>query len=234
MGFVKEGELSTVDWDKEAQDFVRGAASRGIIVPLIVNEDHRLVSFQLVPGEVRPNTVTSNLQALLNDKGTHLWSVRPISIRTTLEAWLESVDRLSALKVRLVHPNPRWTGRKNVKSLMTGLNAEQMQIMAKADENDSIDVDSDWFKQAIDHVRQGYGGATLVGPDRNTGEESRFVETPDVGGTVRVIDRVIASDDTREVSIEDLTNKQAQLIDSHLHDAVVLEDDQDPNVTLST
>ena len=225
MGFVKEGELSTVDWDSRVQDFVRGEASSGIIVPFIVSEDHRIVSFQLVPGEVRPKTVTSNLQALLNDQGTYLWSIKPISIRKTFETWLQSVDRIAAFNVQLTYPNPNWTGRRNVKGLMTGLGAQKVQIVARADENSSIAFESDWFKQAMDHIRQGYGKATLTGPDNVTGDESRFIETADTGGTVRIIELVTAGDDDREVSIDGLKEKQAQLISLYLEDTVVVDDE---------
>lgn len=227
MGFVKEGELSTVAWDPKAQDFVRGEASRGIIVPFIVSEMHRLVSFQLVPGEVRPKTMTSNLQALLNHEGTHRWIIRPISIPQTLEAWLQSVDRLSAFSAQLTRPNPDWTGRRNVENLITGLNAAMTHIIARADEDNSIDTDSDWFIQAIDHVRHGYGKTTLTGPDADTGDESRFIETADTGGTVRVIDVVTTGDDAEEVSIEALKEKQDQLIETHLPHTVAVDDDED-------
>lgn len=232
MGFVKEGELPTVDWDPAAQDFVRGEASQGVIVPLIVSETHRIVSFQLVPDEVRPKTVTSNLQALLNDEGTHLWSIRPISIRTTFEAWLQSVNRISAFNVQLTHPNPDWTGRRNVQGLMTGLNAHTTRIIARADIKTSINTKSDWFTQAMDHIRHGHGKATLTGTDNDTGDESVFVETADIGGTVRIVDSVPERDDANEVSIEALKDAQVQLIETHLRDTVVVDDDEDTNENL--
>lgn len=212
MGFVKEGELSTLAWDDDEQDFVRGEASSGIVVPFVVGEDSRYVSFQLLSGVVRPTTVTSNLQALLNAEGTHSWRIKPVVIRGSFEEWLSSIRRLSEFHVRLILPNPDWTGRPNVENLMTDLEASTLQIKAKASGNDSIDTESDWFTQAIDHVRFGYGKATLVGLDNQTGEESRFIEEPR-GGTVRNIDRVTASDDAIEVSTDDLIEKQSRLVE---------------------
>ena len=211
MGFVKEGELSTLTWDAFEQDFVRGEASSGIVVPFVVSEDYRLVSFQLLSGEVRPTTVTSNLQRLLSAEGTHFWRIRPLVIRQTLEEWLTSVHRISEFDAVLTYPNPDWTGRAKVENLMTSLEAYTLQIKAKAAGNSSIDVESDWFRQSMDHVRFGYGKATLAGPDSYTGDESKYVETPD-GGTVPAIDRVIASDDAVEVTVDELIEKQFNII----------------------
>ena len=77
----------------------------------------------------------------------------------------------------------------------------------------------------MDHIRQGYGKATLTGPDNVTGDESRFIETADTGGTVRIIELVTAGDDDREVSIDGLKEKQAQLISLYLEDTVVVDDE---------
>ena len=222
MGFVKDGDLTTVEWDETQQDFIRGEASSGIVVPFIINDDHRVISFQLLAGKVRPKTVTSNLQSLLNVEGTHTWSIRPATLRKTLDQWLDSVHRLSTLNVQLTYPNPRWTGRNKVKDIMTTLNAVTVGITATADQDNAIDTQSDWFRQSIDHIRQGYGQIVLTGPNNETGDESKFVETAEEGGTVRLIDHVAASDDAIEVTIDDLKGKQSNLIDLQLKSKVVV------------
>lgn len=228
IGFVKEGELTTLAWDEASKDFVRGEASSGVVVPFIVHLDRRLMSFQLFPGEVRQNTVTSNLQALLNVEGTHRWAVRPLSFRRTLDQWLGTVDRVSLFNVLLTYPNPNWIGREKVAGLVDGLRAEALRIRAKAAEGDSIDTGSDWFTQALDHVRRGYGNAYLSGPEKSTGSESLYVETAG-GGASPVIDRVAADEGAFEVSTEELSVAQAQLIESHPDDTVAVDVDQGPD-----
>ena len=209
IGFVVDGKLATLDWDDKLNDFIRGEASSGTVIPFLISirDENCLVSFQLIPGEVRPNTVTKNLQSLLNKEGTYCWTIDPLSFRSTLKQWLRSVNRISKFNVRLTPPNPDWTGREQVKGLVEGLNAKAANIIAKAGNEGSIDTDSDWFRQAMDHVRQGYGKLVLDGSDNRTGDTSRFIET-DEGGIVRGIDRVSASDDEVEVTAEDL--RQAQ------------------------
>ena len=214
IGFVKTDELSTLDWDNEAKDFVRGEASSGVIVPFLINNDHRIVSFQLFPGKVRPITVTRNLEALLNSAGTYSWSIKPVALPSTLDEWLTSVDGVSTLNVLLKYPNPDWTGRDKLKVLVEGLKAELVRVKATAAEGDAINLDSGWFKQAMDHVRQGYGKADLKGLDSKTGTESRYVETSE-GGAVQAIDRIAAKDDALEVTEDDLRGAQKKLSESH-------------------
>jgi hypothetical protein len=225
IGFVKEGELATLEWDDASKDFVRGEASSGVVVPFIINLERQLVSFQLFPGEVRQNTVTGNLQALLSAEGTHFWTVRPVLFRRTIDQWLESVNRVSTFNVLLMYPNPNWTGREKVEGLVDGLRAETLRLKAKAAEDQTIDTGSDWFTQAMDHVRRGYGRADLTGPDKDTGEESHFVETSS-GGAVPVVDRVAAEEDALEASVDDLSAAQARLVESHPQDIVVADVDE--------
>lgn len=149
LGFVEEGELSTLHWDETEKDLIRGEASSGVVVPFLIDDiprmgdTRRLISFQLFPGAVRPMTVTS--------------------------------------------------------------------------------------RQAMDHVRQGYGKATLTGIDRDTGNQSQFVETID-GGSVPIIDRVRGREESLEATTGDLQQTQDQLIETHSQDMVVIEADEESDL----
>ena len=233
MGFVKEGELSTLEWDEATKDFVRGEASSGVVVPFLISVEDRLVSFQLFSGEVRQTTVTSNLQSLLNAEGTHYWAIRPVSFRRTFEEWLRSVNHVSSFSVLLTYPNPNWTGREKVEGLVEGLRAERVRIQANASEGRTIDIQSDWFRQAMDHVRFGYGRADVAGPEKGTGTESHFVETSK-GGAIPVINRVPAEEDAYEVTVDDLAAAQVQLVESHPQDIVVVDTDEGPDNDTAT
>ena len=138
LGFVEEGELSTLHWDETGKDFIRGEASSGVVIPLLIDDiprmgdTRRLISFQLLPGAVRPMTVASNLQALLNTKKTHIWKITPISVQKSFDQWVSTVEGVATFNVRLTYPNPNWTGRENVEGLVEGLKAETVTIRAKA------------------------------------------------------------------------------------------------------
>ena len=204
IGFVKEGELETLAWDDSEKDFIRGAASSGIVVPFIIDDVNRVISFQLIPGAVNRKTVTSNLEALLNEEGTYRWRIEPISYSMDFDAWEQSVARVSRINARLTYPNPDWTGRDNLESIMDGFNAEVVRLIAAAQEDSSLDTGSDWFQQTMDHARHGYGRAEVSGTDRTTGTESKYFLT-DRGGVVPAISRVAANDEAEnEVSIEEL------------------------------
>jgi len=232
MGFVTEGELSTLEWDELTMDFVRGEASSGVVVPFVVSIENRIVSYQLFSDLVRQTTVTSNLQALLNKEGTHHWAVRAMSLRRTFDEWLDSVSLVSSFNFRLTYPNPGWVNREKIEDLMTGWKAEILSIRGRAAKNRTIKTNSDWFEQAMDHVRLGYGSVSVTGPEKDTGAESLYRETKD-GGVVPVIERMPAEEGAYEVSAQELSAAQARHIESHLDDMVELsshegvEDDDD-------
>lgn len=226
IGFVREGDITTLEWDESTKEFIRDEASSGVVVPFVIHPSLHLVSFQLLPGAVRQTTFTSNLQALFNRHGAYRWAVTPIALRRTYGEWRDTVSRVSAVNLLIAYPNPNWTGRKKLEDLVEGLEAEAVRIKARAKEEDGgINTDSDWFTEAMDHIRRGYGRADLVGVDKTSGATSRFTETEE-GGSVPVIDRVEADDEALEVSATDLTASRDHLIQSYPGD-IVLHDDAD-------
>lgn len=226
IGFVREGDLTTWDWDDDTNEFIRREASSGVVVPFIINLEHRIVSFQLVSGEVRPNTVTTNLRALLNVERTYAWAVRPVSFRRTFVEWRASVSRVASLRVSLEYPNPSWTGREKVEDLVDGLGANAVHLKARAEEGETIHTDADWFTQLMDHVRRGYGRSVMVGSDKETGVESQYVETAE-GGTVPATNRISADEGAAEATVEELSATQTQLVESHRTEIVTVDEDED-------
>jgi hypothetical protein len=221
IGFVREGDLTTLEWDDSTKEFIRDEASSGVVVPFVIHPEHHLVSFQLMPGAVRQTTFTSNVQALLNLQGAFRWIVTPIALRRTYREWRDTVSRVSAVNLLLTYPNPNWTGREKLEDLVEGLEAEVVRIKARAKDDDGgINTDSDWFAEAMDHIRRGYGRADLEGPDNTTGSLSRFTETID-GGSVPVIDRVEADEHALEATPSELGAARDQLIESHPTDIVL-------------
>ena len=226
IGFVREGELATLDWDDSTKDFVRGEARSGTVVPFIVDDTNRIVSFQLVPGKVRQTTVTGSLEALLNAEGTTRWKIVPVAFPKDFAEWWSSVARVSRISVRLTYPNPNWTGRSNVEGIMDGLNARVLRITAKPGEDASINMTSPWFDQVLSHVRLGFGKAELTGIDRDSGEATKFVET-DKGGAIPAIVKVPTDDEAIEVSTDDLKAAQEDLLETQPDERMTVEDDPD-------
>ncbi len=228
IGFVREGDFSTVEWDEAKKDFIRGEASSGVVVPFLISDVHCLVTFQLIPGEVRPTTVTGSLQALLSANGTHFWTIRQFKYSKTIDQWLESVGGVSTFKVRLLYPNPNWTGRQKIRDMMSELKAGILDIKAKAEKDGYIDISSDLSQQAMDHVRLGYGRATLIGSDLNTKDDSRFVLDVN-GGAVETPIVVPSGEDDIEVSNEVLMQTQHELLEAQSRNKVVVDIEDELN-----
>ena len=226
IGFVNEGELATVAFDRSEQVFRRGEASSGVVVPFVIDDASRIVSFPLIPGAVRPTTVTGNLEALLNAEGTYRWQIVPVSYRMDFSEWQQSVTNVRSVSARLTYPNPNWTGRSDLESIMDGFRAEVVRIVAKAEEGGSLDTESSWFQQTMDHARLGYGRTTVSGTDRTTGTESKFILN-ERGGVVPAISRVPVSDEeTGELSITELRQAQEELLALEPSERPVLNPDE--------
>lgn len=182
-------------------------------MPFVIDDINRIVTFPLIAGAVRPTTVTGNLEALLNVEGTYRWEIVPISYPMNFSDWQQSVSRVWRVNARLTYPNPNWTGRDELENIMNGFEAEVLRIIASAEERSSLNTDSTWFQQIMDHIRQGYGRAAVSGTDKITGGESRLLLT-ERGGAVPAISRVPASDEAAtEISIPELRASQAELLE---------------------
>ena len=227
IGFVEEGELETVVFDDSEQVFRRGEASSGVVVPFVIDDANRVVTFPLTSGTVRPTTVTGNLEALLNAEGTYRWNIVPISYPMGFDEWRQSVSGVGRVNARLTYPNPNWTGRSELEKIMDGFRAEVVRIVASAEEGGSLDIESSWFQQTIDHARLGYGKATVSGTDRTTGTESNFTLT-EKGGSVPAISRVPINDETKsKITTAQLREAQEKLLELEPNNRLALSPDED-------
>ena len=110
---------------------------------------------------------------------------------------------------------------------MDGFRAEVVRIVASAEEGGSLDIESSWFQQTIDHARLGYGKATVSGTDRTTGTESNFTLT-EKGGSVPAISRVPINDETAsEITTAQLREAQEQLLELEPNNRLALSPDED-------
>lgn len=179
IGYVKDASLSRLYWDSKQKDFHHEALSSGMAVPFLINVDRRVVSFQIRPPNVRVNSVTGALQAILNRGGLTRWRIEPIRDTSEYDAWRESVATVQKLEVRQLRaPNPRWGRRKQLRDLVKQTQAERATIIVQNNRN-GLNEESLWYKELEEHVEEGYGRATLSGRDLKTGKRSKFVLGPE-------------------------------------------------------
>lgn len=214
MGYVLEDELLTLEWDDEINEFMRGSASRGVVVPLMIDVERHLLSFQLISNLVKPRTIVGNLQVLLNTKGTHRWIIRELVFPMSVDDWVQGVSRISGLSARIDYPNPSFKDRPNIERLVQQLHAQSVNLRAKPHGTDSINLSSDWPREIFDHVIEGHGAVELTGTDRTSGRDSKIRITK-TGGELPAIDKVETSEDALEVSEDQLRATQLSLF-THL------------------
>ena len=210
LGYVREGDVSTLDWDDVEMDFVRGEAASGVVVPFLIDGNRRLVTFQLFAGKVRKNTVTGNLQALLNANERYRWVIEPVIGGISYDNWRRQMSGITKLDLVLEKPNPNWTGREEVEALVEGLECEKIKMTVAAKKDSTLNDRSTWFQQMMLHIRQGYGRAKLLGLDIYTGEVSEFTQEGQES-YVNVDERIEAIDHELEASLDDLKEPQRKL-----------------------
>lgn len=201
IGFVREEDVSTVIWDDDAQDFVRHGVPGGVIVPFAVALDSSVAAFQLRSGVVRPKTFTGALQSLLNAASrTYGWEVRPLVTRATFEQWRAQVAQITEFSFRLERPNPNYHDNERVEDLIEDLRLQVASLRGRARDGEAINVESDTFRQFLDHVRRDHGRGVVRGELQDR-EETEWRSSD--GGVVPAT-RAVESTDAEEIDAADL------------------------------
>lgn len=202
LGFVREDDVATLEWDSEAMDFRRGLASGGVIVPFVVDLDRQLVAFQLVPGQVKPRSFTGALQTQLNAGSLYFWTVEPLQVRQSWADWLGTVESVTRFHFRLERPNPDYHDDDLVERLVDGIGTEATVVEGRSG---GVNVQGRDFRQLVDHaIEREYGEATIEGVDREGDESEWRTSRGDEGGYVPVEKRVSSPDNQEETSDEQL------------------------------
>lgn len=189
LGFVREDDLATVDWDDETKEFVRGTASGGTVVPFALALDSQIVGFQLHAGEVRSASFTGAFEKLLRESGTYAWTVQQLVVERTFEQWRRQVAAIKEFRFRLERPNPHYHDNEVVENLI-----EQMRLAVStvSGQGDDINETAPQFQQFLDHVRREHGHGLVRGTD-DEGQVSEWWSTQ--RGVVPAVERVEAEGD---------------------------------------
>ena len=184
IGFVNDDELSTLKFDPVSNDFVYGEAPSGVVVPFVVRKLDGVIAFQLYPGVVRETTFTGALQDLLNSaSGQHVWRVKSFVETREFDEWLAATEGVTKFNFTLERPNPNYVDRERIEEIIEDLELEVAKLSGRAREGESVNVDAEIFREALDHVMRDYGKAKIVGRDRE-GSESTWVKLRGMLGRV--------------------------------------------------
>lgn len=153
IGF--QGAGVTELWNEEVNDFEEALLDEGTTSPFAIDPRDLRVVFQVRAGLIRARSFTGALQALMNESSPFArWRVTEETEEADWNAWLESVDRVTTLRVKLERPNPNYHGRSRVEGIVEGANARMAELVLKASDEalDGIDVNDVLIAEAIEHA----------------------------------------------------------------------------------
>jgi hypothetical protein len=161
LGAESETGGSTSTWSSKAEDFVTRRVPEGVVTPWAINLDTLRVGFQMKPRLDRGAFVRS-LRLLMNEAaGDDLWEVRPDVRPIDFDAWLQGVDAVHNISVRVDRPNPHYGDNQEVENMIEGSHAEKVRIAA---EGADLSVESsDVIRESIAHADRGYGSYVITG-----------------------------------------------------------------------
>jgi hypothetical protein len=207
IGFIQEGDLTTVFWDPDAEDFRTQEASSGVVVPFAIRIPTGVVAFQLVSGVIRPTTFTGALQSLFNVSSSYPWRVTPLVVHSSFEEWKSRVPTITEFAFRVQVPNPRYINEPDVERLLEEVRLEAARVAGRARDGESINASADIFRQLLDHVRRDYGRGVVKGRD----ESGSDTEWDSSGGGTVPARRRIESEGEDEVLEGDLLRVLAEV-----------------------
>lgn len=145
-------------FNEKAADFEEAAFTEGATSPFVIDPDSHRIAFQLRGRVIRPQTFAGALQALLNEASAfERWRVGPETRSVDWKTWVESVDHISQLRIRLDRPNPDYADRERVERLIEDTNARMIELVLTAGaEGRGIDVDDVFVVEALEHAEK-YG-----------------------------------------------------------------------------
>jgi len=185
IGFVTDHEVSTLRFDQAIQDFVFGDAPSGYVVPFAIRKADGVIAYQLYPGIVRETTFTGAMTDLLNNASeNYIWRIESFVEIREFQEWLAETPAITRFDLTLERPNPNYAGRPRIEEMVEEVRVETLRLVGKAIEGESVNLNADYFQQALDHViYHEYGKAKLRGVDTD-GEESVWEKIRGVVGRV--------------------------------------------------
>ncbi|WP_077077579.1 hypothetical protein [Mycobacterium numidiamassiliense] len=162
LGFVADGAVTEV-WDEGAKDFRDETTQRGVTTTFAVNID-RLTAFIQERTHIPINSAITALEEILNEGRTQKdlrWSIESRKGTQSLQRWLETVDKVTAVRLTVRKPNPRWQDARNLQKIMENAEAEIANI--ELENQNGIDINSDFISETQSHIDRGYGDGRYEG-----------------------------------------------------------------------
>ena len=220
IGFNGEGATAEV-WDDEAKDFYDEPTMRGLTTTFAINVD-RLEGFVQGRGQViTVGAVMGAIEALLN-QGTkdkaQMWHLRsPQRERVTFAQWLETVTKVTKVKIRVAEPNPRWQDAKSIQDVFE--QTESQVVSFELNSDNGVNMQAPFLVDSQNHIDRDYGEGRYSGVRQDP--DGEHTSTFDTRGGLEELSDELPTQDNGEVQQGDL---RARLVQS-LSEAETQSDD---------
>lgn len=163
-------------WDDQQKDY-RSIRPAQVTRYMIDVASHR-VAFELKSSTIKPWTFQGNFQALLNEESIYQWRVELEDLtQPTWDEWVESVSRVTDLRVRMERPNPRYPG-KEIEHLFEDAKLSAATLAVQGDDVEL--TESELLVEAIRHAHRGYGRITAKGVAGTDGRKTEWRSEDDL------------------------------------------------------
>ena len=188
----------------------------------MVDTSKRLLSIQLF-GPRTAATLIQRLKALLDDNGIYYWSINLLARRMTFEQWRATVSGITEMKARLERPNPKWKNKPQLQELVAQTNSRIVRLEAKSSPHEYVNMGSDWGRELLDHVSDGYGSIDVVGRDVTTAEESKLHLDQSLQGSIPEVSQAYLDDEARELPADQIRELQENIIEQYTDDDSIIQ-----------
>lgn len=180
LGFVEPTVTPGITYSEEDQDFVELEEHHagGSYSNFAIHIPSQYIVFEIKKQEIRLQSFFGAFKAILERDQLSRLTAELVFDSAKLNEWLDSVDKVSSIRIALRRPNPDYTGRpESVKRILEETNASKVKIEAESEE-DGLEVQNSELREYADYAEEGYGSISATG---NKGEsKSHFASSRNV------------------------------------------------------
>jgi hypothetical protein len=179
LGFVRVRESEGVHYDERLEDFVTDVSplEEGSFTQFVVGLADGLLAFEIRPPDIRTYSFVGAFQQLLKESGCSLrFQVEREEVN--FESWLKRMERITMFDGVARVPNPSYSRRaKAIQEVIEETNAAQVEVKAKARDNETLVLDDTLLDAIAAHVEVGeerernYGSVSadgILGDDKSS------------------------------------------------------------------
>lgn len=157
LGFVEPTVTPGITYSEEDQDFVELEEHHegGSYSNFAIHIPSQYIVFEIKTQEIRLQSFFGAFKAILEKDQLSRLTAELVFDSAKLNEWLDSVDKVSSIKISLRRPNPDYTGRPEaIRRILEETNASKVKIEAESEE-DGLEVQNSELREYADSPKKG-------------------------------------------------------------------------------